>query len=559
MYIISMNINIMTTVAEEHVQAKTSLPSANNSSTYIDTLKYVNEERNKAKTEFKTCLDTFYEQLNTKFNKVSEMKKLSDNWKDLDTKLVISWYCKTFRSEGYKLLSMANDSKILDTFCFDKKYVLPGVRTLQLLTKKELEDNKNERALLLKQLIRKHLPLLYVYSEIIETGNKETSINTLLVLVNTKNRIISTIKNSNEVSNSTDSKVPLTIEDTLKMYSQLNMSMPDLDAPTHNPTANKSPKLNMGLMASFFLSKLNIGGKFEEQIKEKIKIGLESGAFHKMAEMIIVYYMEKDMINTATIVQDAFNLILSTMANSIGPKDKILVKLLGLFDKIMQLIGPEIESKRINPKDIFVTILDKIKNDPSGKGKELIGPLEALCAMIDNTTEKKEIDKKQAMEVLTNIFCAVNKCDKDKAQSTFEPILGILDKIKKPDGSLDLQNVLSAVNEAGGIDKIKDIFTKMTSDNKTSNETTNIEDSTTDNKIQNKEVKQLTENTTTETANDQQIDMSEIMSLAESIGILSNNSVSSDSGYDNSFLDSNLINQVFNDPTIQNIMKSNTK
>jgi len=508
-----------------------------NSSTYIDKFKYVKEECNKAREEFKNNFDSLYEELNALFggsNASKEWKKLSSSWKELDIDAVIGWYCKTFRPDRTDLIMMANEAKKLDAFCMSNKYFLPGIRPLHVLSEDKLKDNDNVVSLVLKKAIKKFLPLLYIYSEIIVFSNKQTNIESLIQLINTKNILIDTLKNVGD----TQTK-KLTMEENLKLYSQLNNSMPDLNATISLPSTTKN-NINMGPIISYFIKKFDLGGEFDEKLKLKIKNGLESGAVHKLAGIIISYYMEREARETAGIIQDIFNLVIYQLSESIVSNDKMIPVAISLFDQVMKLLGPELESKRINPKDVFATILEKIKSDPSKKGAELVKPLEDLCSFIETTTDNKNIDKKNAIGVLTKIFCAVNKCDEGKAQTTFEPIINMLDKIQKPDGSIDFMKALEAVNNMGGIEKIKDTLKKLMDESP--------KESSTDEKTE--ETKSLPQQTVDEDnkednkeeVNISGLDMTELIKLAETCGI-----VKSDNNEEmpsNVFLDENTINSV---------------
>jgi hypothetical protein len=430
---------------------------------YLVDFKKVKEEIEKAKTQFKECFTNLYDNLKEEFGNDQKinceyMKKLSAKWDQLDIDLVIPWYANTFRDHSNVLLALNSDKKVLDKFCLSKQYILPGIKPLQLLSEEELK-NDSINAQYLKKTIKDHLPLLYIYSEILVLKeNGGVDINKQMDLLRIKNRIISSI-NSSKIGSALDSSTSSSNGkyDMLKQYANMAKNMKSENEKKNDQSS--IPSINIG-MISLFLQHSGIGTTLETEFREKIKLGLNNGSLERMSSMIVEFYKNKGLNDTAEVLKNTTSLILNEFKN-IRDKDNMINKMLNIANKVVTLVKPEIDNGKLKPKDIFAAILDTIQKDPTGRGKKLEGPLLAVCAFLDNGAKNKDATPEEAKNVISDLFCAVGNCDKKQVDSAFKPIFDILDEVKTNDGSLDPFRLMEAINNFGGIDKLQELFQQL--------------------------------------------------------------------------------------------------
>jgi hypothetical protein len=434
----------------------------------LDKIKKIQQNTVKSGEEFRIHLNDLYESVKKEYGNISAVKKLTNKWEAIDSELILGWYSTTYDDTIKTLLfSMHVDSNKITEFIQSKTYVLPGIRTTHLVSVEDIE-NKSENYFLLANLIVEHIPILHITSQILVS--KENDMNKRITLINMKNTIIESIKSSKKqleesmkLLKDNPIKKSSTGEELFKKYADLGKKM-QKNAEQGESAPSSAPKFDFNTI-SMLLQFTGIGDKMNEPLKIKITECLENGSLQHMSQMLIQYYVDKEAFETAEKLQHIIDTIVEKL-RKIGPNHNVVKKLLKIATETMELMGPELESGRINPKDIFVNILEKIRSDPTGQGKKLEGPLMAICALIDNAQTNQNVDPKEATNALTNLFCAVNDCDQKQAEDTFNPMMEIIDKVKGEDGDVDIPRLLEAINDIGGMEKIKDMFIGITGANK---------------------------------------------------------------------------------------------
>lgn len=421
---------------------------------YIEQLKLVNDEIKTSEIKFMEYLKEFYGNVSALFAESPSVKTLATKFSQLNQKKMIDWYTSTYKDHGDLVLSLAGDGKNFKKFCDTSLNILPIIKPSSLLNKSELEDEKNGKTVELALCIRKYLPLLYIYSTIIVTSYSENSLDKQLALIKTKNVLIDTIKNTLEVSAKPQLKE---IGNMLSIYSKLSKSLENKKQSSSSIPKNRGFSLKTTLGPILFLMKNSkFSDTLEVQLKQKVSIGLQSGALEKITTLVPQYYVEKKMQTTADVVKKALELLI-TKLKGINYNGKVTVPILNIVSDVIDIVYPEISNGNINPKDLFSTLAEKVKASDNEKARKLEAPLQKICEYLDGVRGEKPLDVGGLIEVFLEILSIFNNCSKEDARQKTGPLLGIIEKIKGKDGSIDMASALSAINDLGGIDKILEL------------------------------------------------------------------------------------------------------
>jgi hypothetical protein len=448
---------------------------------YVQQLKQNKDAIKQSEKDFETRFQMLFTELNNKFESSSALVKLAKTMNDLDTKLVMGWYVKSLKNQCDKIVFMHNDSKLVDDFCITKQYILPGVRPSHLISEDDMTNN-TESALYLKQCISNHIPLIYIYAQISLIG--ETDLAQQASLIKIRDNVIKSINNSKKMS---DKKV--NIGDILQQYMTASSRIKDN---SDDKKKSKAPKLDIGLLVSL-LKYSSFGNIIEKEARQKIQLAIQNGTIKNASAEIIKFYRSKGLNDTADIVQKMIDHIVSKL-ESMTESESMINKLISLVTELVAMIGPELENGKLNIKDIFIAIADKIEQDPSGRLKNVKEPLMAMCALIDYK-QKKNIDPTETKNVLLDLFCKLNNCDRKQMEGSLQPIINIIEESKNDDDQIDPMKIFEIINELGGIDGIKNML------NNVAIQAYNSQDVTNDQINQNQTIKQSNDQITESTDN----------------------------------------------------------